>query len=370
MPTPVPSAAGWPDDGLMDIERLARPEIRSLEGYETAMQVPGTLRLNANEAWAPCDETGSGLNRYPEVRPQRLHERLAEHFGVAQEMLLATRGSSEAIDLLLRAFCRSGRDSILISPPTFAMYRVYADIQGARVLEAPLRPQDDFALDAAALLQTCEPDTKLVFVCSPNNPTGGLVAHSTILAIAEARRDRSLVVVDEAYTEFSQATSATALLDGCENLVVLRTLSKALSLAGVRCGAVLGSPSLIRLLNPVLAPYALATPVVDSVLHALTPGTLYKSEDTVRRTIDERQRMSEALAALPQVLKVWPSRGNFLLVRFRAVAPVSDWLQQEKILIREYRRDPALANCARITIGSREDNDRLLAALARFAAQE
>lgn len=355
----------------MSIDSLARPEIRNLQAYETAMQEVDSIRLNANEApWANgIHANGLELNRYPELRPQLLHRRLAAHYGVPRDNLLATRGSSEGIDLLMRAFCRAGRDSIVVTPPTFSMYRVFADIQGALVIEAPLSPERGFRLDPDAVLQRCGPETKLVFICSPNNPTGGVVGHSGILELADGRRNRSLIVVDEAYAEFSGAPSAAALLQSHENLVVLRTLSKALSLAGARCGAVLAAAPVIRVLNAILAPYALATPVIDCVLRSLSSQALQISRDAIQRIIRERERVSEALVRCPQVAEVWPSRGNFLLVRFRRLASVQAQLQRQRILIRTFASEALLEDCARITIGTPEQNDLLIAVLGETAEQ-
>jgi histidinol-phosphate aminotransferase len=280
-------------------------------------------------------------------------------------MVLATRGSSEAIDLLMRAFCRAGTDNIIVSPPTFSMYRVYADIQGAGTITAPLLADNNFALDVSLVLEKCTPKTKLVFVCSPNNPTGGLVPLSSIRELAEARVDRSLIVVDEAYAEYSEVPSAATLLAQYENIVVLRTLSKAHSLAGARCGAVIASENLIHLLNRILAPYALATPVIDCVLRSLAPETLQRSNDAVRRVLEERERISRALLQCPDVVKVWPSRSNFLLVQFRNLLSVESRLSDAGILIRQFRDEAALRNCARVSIGKPRENDLLLAALSR-----
>ncbi|MEX2124284.1 MAG: histidinol-phosphate transaminase [Woeseia sp.] len=350
---------------------LARAEIRNLRPYETATQVLGNVRLNANEApWPPGNDGGNGeLNRYPEIRPIRLHLQLAAHYGVAAGMVLATRGSSEAIDLLIRAFCRAGADNVVISPPTFGMYRVYADIQGAQTVEAPLLAERDFALDVAGVLDKCTATTKLIFVCSPNNPTGGVVPQSFIRELAEARKNRSLIVVDEAYAEFSEAPSVTALLGSHENLVVLRTLSKALSLAGARCGAVLAPEPVIRILDGILAPYALATPVVDCVLRTLSPENLQASRDIMQRILRERTRMRDALLLCPEVVKIWPSRSNFLLVKFRNLSSVSARLCDKHILIREFAHEAALRNCARITVGKPGENDLLLAALGTVVEQ-
>ncbi len=345
----------------MTIETLARPEIRTLSAYQTAQQVNGALRLHANEA--PM-ATGSGsLNRYPEIRPTELQSRLAARFGVSASNLLATRGSTEAIDLLIRTFCRAGQDNIVITPPTFSMYRVYADIQGAGTINCPLLSEQDFAFDVDSLTKSCTASSKLIFIGSPNNPTGNVVQKSEIVQLVKARRNKSIVVVDEAYIEFSGNESIAGLIMEHDNLVVLRTLSKALALAGARCGALIGSVNLLGLLDGVLAPYALATPVIDCVIAALSD---HGSADDSRITeiVAERNRLTGQLAANPFVHKVWPSQANFLLVQFRNLAEIQERLQAERILIRDCSDEPGLENCARITIGDPNENDRLLAALS------
>lgn len=352
----------------MTVENLIRPEIRNLQPYETAKQVRGLVRLNANESPWPGDGTaGDGLNRYPEIRPLELHAQLAAHYGVSADMVLATRGSSEAIDLLIRGFCRAGIDSIVTSPPTFSMYRVYADIQGARTIAAPLRAEDDFALDTTAVIGECKPDTKLIFVCSPNNPTGALAPLSSIRALADARAGQSLIVVDEAYAEYSEAPSAAALLQSHENLVVLRTLSKAHSLAGARCGAVLASAEMIRLLNRILAPYALATPVIECVQRSLQPESLQRQASAVRRVLQERERVADALRRCPDVVRVWPSSSNFLLVQFENLEATEGRLLANRVLVRELGHEPVLRGCVRISIGKPRENDILLSALGSVA---
>lgn len=347
----------------MSIEGLARPEIRELNAYQTAVQLDGALRLHANEASWSVAAAGDSLNRYPEIRPEALQARLADRFAVTRDKILVTRGSSEAIDLLIRTFCRAGKDSIVIMPPTFGMYRVYADIQGARTILCPLLPERNFVLDVDVLLDHCSASSKLIFVCSPNNPTGNLIARQDIIRLLEARRGSSIIVVDEAYIEFSETESLADLMVAHDNLVVLRTLSKALALAGARCGAVIGSKELIRLLNGVLAPYALATPVIDCVMRALSSSEASSYDDRIGEIIAERERVAAELATSNQVRKVWPSHANFLLVRFRDLVDAQKRLRSERILIRDYADTPGLGNCARITIGSRSENDRLLAAL-------
>lgn len=353
----------------MTMTSLARPEISCLYGYESAGQRANTVRLHANEAsWSgsgtPFDQP---MNRYPEIRPEALRSRLADWYSVPRETLLVTRGSSEAIDLLIRTFCRCGQDSVTITPPTFTMYQVYADIQGAQVLKAPLVADDDFSVDCETLIAACKTDTKLIFLCSPNNPTGRLIPRATILTILEARRDKSLVVVDEAYVEFSRSNSVAELLDEYENLIVLRTLSKALALAGARCGCVVARQEIIDLLDRVLAPYALSTPVIDCVMNALLPNRLAFAAKNIKATVAARDELAEQLRKLPVVERIWPSDANFLLVRFHDVDVVRQATVDAGILLRHFSDEAGLSGCLRITVGSANENDMLINVLSNIS---
>ncbi len=345
----------------MSAAALARPEIAALTPYRTAVQRDETLRLNANEV-PRAPGAAAGLNRYPAIRPDALENRLAELFAVDPARLLVTRGSSEAIDLLVRTFCRAYRDGIVTMPPTFAMYRVYAAMQSASVTEVPLDAERDFAPDVERVLAACDAHSKLVFICSPNNPTGGLVARDDLERVLEERRGRSLVVVDEAYVEFSGEASLLEALDRHDNLVVLRTLSKAWGLAGARCGAVAASAEIIGLLRRMLPPYAFSTPASEAILAGLADAEA--AREACAALVAERERLARALAAQDGVVRVWPSRANFLLVRFVDLAAVTRRLEQDGVLIRAFADEPALAGCARITIGTPDENARLLRALA------
>jgi histidinol-phosphate aminotransferase len=349
----------------MNVDELARPEIRALRPYVTAEQVAATVRLNANEApYAPGQASNAdGLNRYPAIRPAALRTRLARLFSASERNLLVTRGSSEAIDTLMRAFCRPYTDNIVVTPPTFSMYRVYADIQGAGVISVPLNAEQNFSLDRRSLLQSCTADTKLIFICSPNNPTGGLVAHDDILALAKARAGQSLVVADEAYIEFSATDSVAASIGDHDNLVVLRTLSKAWGLAGARCGALLANPGIVELLERIVVPYSFSAPSTDCILEGLADERLADARTLIERTVAERERLRACLSRTCGVQQVWPSDSNFLLVRFDDLSAVHERVSDARILIREFADDPLLANCARITVGSRRENDQLLTAL-------
>lgn len=340
---------------------LARPEIAALQPYVTATQQADTLRLNANEA--PDAPLANGLNRYPAIRPGALRSRLATLFEVDEANLLVTRGSSEAIDLLIRTFCRAYQDNIVVTPPTFSMYQVYATMQAAGVVEVPLASNDDFKLDVDEILVRCTDNSKLIFACSPNNPTGGSVPVLDLERLATQRSGQSLVVVDEAYIEFSKSESLLTILNRHDNLVVLRTLSKAWGLAGARCGAVIAHRAVIELLERMLPPYAFSSLTTAGVLESLSDAALESARRRIAITVAERRRMHSALTALACVSRVWPSDSNFLLVRFKDLAAVQKELQQQRILIRAFDGRTELANCARITIGDASDNERLLQAL-------
>ena len=354
----------------MSIAKLARPEIQALHAYEAAEQLDDTVRLNANESpiVSDVDHFRRPLNRYPEVRPQKLQHALAARFDCSPEKLLVTRGSSEAIDLLVRTFCRAGKDSVLTTSPSFSMYRHYAEVQGANFLEVATQASDNFAIDVDALLAACDASTRLIFICSPNNPTGSTLPRDPLEKLLQRRGDKSAIVVDEAYVEFANMPSVIELLDRYPNLLVLRTLSKALGFAGARCGAVIGPEAVIRMLSAVQAPYALATPVVECVEDALQDEQLAYAERAVARIVEERQRLMRAISEFDFVRKVWPSDANFFLIEVDDAPEVLRRCQQHRVLLRHFGGD--LAACIRITVGSVEDNDQLLGALETLRGSE
>jgi histidinol-phosphate aminotransferase len=349
----------------MTVLDLARPELRAIRPYVPGQWEPGLVRLNANESpWrAPGDTTERGLNVYPPPRPTVLTAKLAAHYGIEQRQILVTRGSSEAIDVLIRGFCAAGRDSILITPPTFDMYRLYATIQNAAIKRVPLLADRDFALDADAVLKAIDSTTKIVFLCSPNNPTGQSLARGDVERICRETAGRTLVVLDEAYHEFAEAEDFAALRARYEHVVLLRTLSKFVSLAGVRCGLIIAAPHVIEFAQNVLPPYTFPTPSIEHVVQALSSDSLRVSEERVALIKRERARLSAALATLPQVRKVYPSDANFVMVKARDGADFRETAHRAGVLVRTFD-DPLLADCVRITVGRPADDDLLLRALA------
>ena len=348
------------------VSRIARPEILALEHYEHASWDSGLERLHANEnPWrSDADRSATGLNRYPEPQPRAVEARLAALYGVSVGQLLAGRGSDEAIDLLTRAFLVPGRDAALICPPTFGMYAVAIRIQGARLVEVPLNAAAGYALDEAAVLAAVTPNVKLVFLCTPNNPTGNSAPVATIERLATDLADRALVVVDEAYVEFGDAPSLAPAVVTHPNLVILRTLSKAYSLAGARCGAVIANAGIIELLDRIRPPYSIPTATTEAVIGALTPTALASAQTRIAELKAERRRLEVALATLPLVRRVRPSEANFLLVECEDATELMARARRAGFLLRDLSRGVPTPCAVRITVGTPEQNDQLLAGLA------
>jgi histidinol-phosphate aminotransferase len=351
---------------------LIRPEILALTPYSSARKEAKASHELAQMVWLDANENpetpvthGTLLNRYPEPQPPDLLAQLSSYYAVAAETILVTRGSDEGIDLLLRAFCRAGQDSILITPPTYGMYAVSAAIQNARVVTVPLIAKNNFSLDAGGVLAAAVPAVKLVFLCSPNNPTGALLDRTEVLRLTKALLGRAVIVVDEAYLEFAGTRSLTEELGANPNLVVLRTLSKAFGLAGVRCGVTIASPALIGVLQKIIAPYPVPTPVRQAALFALSAHGLAAARDSVQGLVAERKRLAAALAALPAVRRVWPSDSNFLLFEVIDSARVMSATRAAGVVLRDRSRDHGLANCVRMTMGTPGENNAALEIITR-----
>jgi histidinol-phosphate aminotransferase len=346
------------------INELARPDILALKAYEHASWEPSLERLHANELpWRPDgDDSTAGLNRYPEPQPRVLVEGLAALYGVTPQSVLVGRGSDEAIDLLTRSFCRAERDAVLVCPPTFGMYAVSARIQGAQVVTVPLLADAGFALDERSLLERCTQNVKLVFLCSPNNPTGNLLDEETVLRIAVKLAGRAVVVVDEAYIEFAGAQSLARYLPRLPHLAILRTLSKAHGLAGARCGTLIADPEVVRLLRKVIPPYAIPQLTLEAVMRRLEPASLAESRANIERIRGERERLMAALPRLARVVRVWPSDANFILAQFNDAGAALQLARDTRLLVRDARGYPGLGEALRITVGTTEQNNRLLEA--------
>jgi histidinol-phosphate aminotransferase len=350
------------------VQALLRDDLRDFGGYKSARSeaLTGSVWLNANEsAWPnPADAEGR-LRRYPQPQPEALCARLAQLYGVAPAQLLVGRGSDEGIDLLVRAFCAPGRGRIVVAPPVFGMYAVCARLHGAAIVDVPLR---DGEAGLCADLQemgdaALEHNASLLFLCSPGNPSGELLRLPDIAALAQRLRGRCLVIVDEAYIEYANAPSATALLADHDNIAVLRTLSKAHALAAARVGCVLAAPALIEALRRCQAPYPLPQPVVEAALSALAPHALALTCSRMEAVREARARLADGLRASPGVKRVYPSAGNFLLVRFADADAAFAALLAAGVVVRDMRAMPQLGDALRISVGSAEECRRVLAAL-------
>ncbi len=346
----------------MSILHRARPAILEMKAYSSARSLAkmdgDTVFLDANEM--PCEPLIGVKNysRYAPQQPPALIKALAGLYGVDTKFLMVSRGADEAIDILIRAFCEPGRDNIVICPPAFPMYAQSARLQDAAVRSAPLG--DGFALDAAAVLGAVDAGTKIVFLCSPNNPTANLLKAADIEKLCAALKDKALVVVDEAYIEFSAAESATKSLERFDNLAVLRTLSKAYALAGVRCGALIAHPDVIALCAKILAPYPLPVPVVETVLKTLEAPNRARLQAQRDEALATRDWFMQALRGIKGVDTVFPSDANFILVRFQDAKGVMDCCRVNGFILRDQSHQPGLANCIRISMGTREQMEDLL----------
>lgn len=353
----------------MSIARLARPEIRELEPYRPGRRREGILLDNNESPWSPPDAGGDpapDMNRYPSV-PAGLLDRAAAYYGVDESQLLLTRGSDDGIDALLRTFCRPGVDGIIVSPPTFGMYAMSARIQGADVVEIESAADFEYPLDA--VIDACDENTRLVFACSPNNPTGNVIPPDDIHELCEALDGRALVVVDEAYGEFMQQPSAASLLDDFDNLVVLRTLSKGLALAGARIGVLLADPAVLDLVQRVLPPYPIPTPSIQAALRVFADDALLLARQRAEELVARREELAAELASLRQVRRVYPAEANYLLVEFDSAGEAADHLAQGGVKVRGFGAG-RLRNCLRISIGTEAETRRLLELLVEREADE
>ena len=339
----------------MNLLQLVRPNILSLTPYSSArseFKGQADIFLDANE-----NPFENGLNRYPDPLQKALKARISELKGVAADQIFLGNGSDEAIDLLVRIFCEPGKDSILILPPTYGMYQVAADIAGVAVREVSLTP--DFQPDVAAIHAAADSGTKILFLCSPNNPTGNDMHPEAIRQLAASFP--GIVVVDEAYIDFSSQPSAIALLEDFPNLVVLQTFSKAWGMAGIRLGMAFASRAITDLFNKVKPPYNINQLTQEKALEALR-DTSHK-EEMVKQILSERTRLVAALHELPLVGRVYPSDANFVLVRVADPNALYRYLVERGIIVRNRHTVHLCAGSLRITIGTPEENQALLTAL-------
>ena len=343
---------------------LARKSVQELTPYLSARRIGGTgdIWLNANEA----PDSGhysldcSRLTRYPEFQPAAVINAYADYAGVKPAQVITTRGADEAIELLIRTFCEPGEDSILINPPTYGMYEISAETCGVSIIKQDL--DANFDPDYAAIKAQLD-TVNIVFLCAPNNPTGNLLNTDKLTDLLIAAKDKALIVCDEAYIEFCPEASQVQLLQDFDNLVILRTLSKAFALASLRCGFALASETVIGLLSKVIAPYPVPEPVAQIASQALTESGIAVMQTRVAQLNGMRSAFIDELNQLQGIKKVFPATGNYVLIQFSDSQKVFSLLGEQGIVLRDFSSKVRLENCIRITLGSATEMNTTLVAL-------
>ena len=347
---------------MLTLKKYLRANIAALTPYSSARsecEVSNSrLFLDANESpWSGNRQTGGeDNNRYPEPQPKDVLDQLAKLYGVGVSQLLLTRGIDEGLDTLFRSFCEPGVDNVIIHPPSYGYYQVCADIQACEVKKAPLRP--DFSLDVDAILKLVDTKTKIVILCNPNNPTGNALEADAIRRLAHALEGRSLLLIDEAYIEFFEAQSFVAELHHYPHVLVMRTFSKAWGLAGVRLGVTIAHPFLIEAMRKVLAPYPISRPAIKILQSALQASERRVMQERVLCLNALREGLARGLKRIPGVVTIYPSVTNFLLVKVDEPSRWMEDLWELGIRIRDRSRE--IPGCVRISVGSEEENQRLL----------
>lgn len=340
----------------MNLETLVRKNVRNLKPYTSArdeFKGDAEVYLDANE-----NPHRTGYNRYPDPMQNALKKKLGEIKGVDPKNVFLGNGSDEPIDLLIRAFCEPGLDNVLIPQPTYGMYTVSANINNIFIKATPLTP--DFDLDVPSILAEIDGRSKLLFICSPNNPSGNLLNRNRVVELITSFP--GLVIVDEAYIDFAGGDSYTTLLAEHHNLVVLQTLSKAWGLAAIRLGICFAHEKVIDILNKIKPPYNISTLTQQVALTELQHES--RKDGWVRTIVLERDRMAAALKQLPAVIKVYRSDANFLLVKVKNATSLYQKLIRSGIVVRDRSSVILCDDCLRITIGTKDENQKLLNSLS------
>ncbi len=352
-----------------NLRYLVRENIWNLQPYSTARhefsgQASVMLDANENACGSPValelNDRKEALNRYPDPIQQQLKQRISEIKGIPAANIFTGNGSDEAIDLVFRIFCEPGMDNVITLPPTYGMYSVAAAINNIKVKQVPLN--SNFQMDIQAIADAVDEYTKIIFICSPNNPSGNSIHRQDIEIILN--NFDGIVVVDEAYINYAKQKTLTLQLLEHPNLIVLQTLSKAWGLAALRLGLAFASKEIIDIMNQVKYPYNINLATQKLALKALL--YLNKVNDWIRQTIEERSRLENKLQTFPFIEKIYPSDANFLLVKTKAAEELFRYLQQKGIIVRNRSTIPGCENCLRITIGTQEENLKLIAALENY----
>jgi histidinol-phosphate aminotransferase len=343
----------------MEINKLIRKNILELKPYTSARDIHNSsegILLDANEnSWGSSfDEIGElKLNRYPDPHQKDLRKIVGDYYSIHENNLFFGVGSDEIIDLLIRIFCEPGQDSIIIPGPTYGMYQVCAEINNVNIKSPLLR--DDFQIDLDEIEKNYHEKVKIIFLCSPNNPTGGLLIKKDIFSLC--KKYESIIVVDEAYIDFAEKGSVINEIKNYTNLVVLRTFSKAWGLAGIRLGFCSADEQIINCLFKIKAPYNINSLTKYALEKAIKNSA--KKDEYVKAIIKERDRLKHQLEVLPGIINVYDSDANYLLIKCADPKDVQKKLSEKGIIIRDRSTQPKLEGCLRISVGTEEENDIL-----------
>lgn len=347
-----------------NLDTITRANIKNLKPYSSARsEFKGKegifLDANENSFGSPL---GVNYNRYPDPLQIELKEKLSKIKGLPIQNIFLGNGSDEAIDILFRAFCNPGTDNIIICPPTYGMYEVSANINDVEIIKVPLTVEE-LQLDTENILLSINKNTKLIFICCPNNPTGNGVKWDAIESILE--NFNGLVIIDEAYINFARYRSLIPELLNYPNLVILQTLSKAWGLAGLRVGMAFASEQIIDIFNKIKPPYNINIASQKLALDAL--NNTDKINEWIKQTVEERDKLIAEFALLPFIIKVYPSDANFILVKTNDPLAIYNYLVSKKIIIRDRSKVELCEGCLRITVGTKEENRKLIDALKEIS---
>ncbi len=352
---------------MFELNNIVRENIKKLVPYSSARdEYKGKegvfLDANENSFGSPVNfSLSSKLNRYPDPLQLTVKEKLSKIKGLPIENIFLGNGSDEAIDILFRAFCNPGKDNVIVCPPTYGMYEVSANINDIEVIKVPLT-SETFQLDIENILKSINSNTKLIFICCPNNPTGNGVAWNSIKKILESFN--GLVVIDEAYINFASYRSLIPKLLNFPNLVILQTLSKAWGLAGLRVGMAFASEPIIDIFNKIKPPYNINVVSQELVLKAL--DNVNQVNESIKIIVEEREKVSQELSKLVFVKRVYKSDANFILVKVLDAADLYYYLTKNQIVVRDRSKVILCDECLRITIGTKEENEQLVSVLKNY----
>lgn len=350
------------------IEKLVRKNILNLKPYISARDsfLEGIL-MDANENSLGSvikDEHNLQLNRYPDPAQKKLREKLADYLNVNTTNLFFGVGSDEIIDLLIRIFCEPKKDSVIIPEPTYGMYKVACDVNDVKTISIPLNR--NFQIDVIKTLSVVKQNTKMIFLCSPNNPTGNLLSKKSVVKIL--KQFNGIVVIDEAYIDFKEDKSFISLIDKYPNLVITKTFSKAWGLAGIRCGYSIASEFITNLLFKVKAPYNLNKLTANAILLALS--NVKKKNKFVEKLNSEREKLISELKQIKEIEKILPTDANFITFKIKNADEVFAKLANEGVIIRNRSNQLNLENCLRVTVGTPSENEKFITMLKEILVKQ